>query len=198
MASLVRLAVYLAGLAAVASGACIHGTSLAPRAEGDYTYTGATGPANWHGLDPAKNSLCARGRQQTPININPGSSPGVTTVPAGDRPKAKYPIDYSAKFENLRTTVQVTARGTMTFGGAEYQLRQFHFHTPSEHRLSEEWFPLEVHFVHERTGKDPDHRSVVGAFWRGRGRGLADVAEQRRTARPSWRCWAPSSRSARA
>lgn len=38
------------------------------------------------------------------------------------------------EFENLGTTVEVIAKGgTMSFGGIDYTLQQFHFHLPSEH-----------------------------------------------------------------
>ena len=44
----------------------------------------------------------------------------------------------------------------------KYKLLQFHFHTPSEHRLRDESFPMEVHFVH----KDDDGKlAVVGIFF---------------------------------
>jgi carbonic anhydrase len=51
--------------------------------------------------------------------------------------------------ENLGTTIEVTVNGTTKFGGMDYRLKQFHMHTPSEHRISEEYYPLELHFVHE-------------------------------------------------
>jgi carbonic anhydrase len=55
----------------------------------------------------------------------------------------------AAEFENLGTTVEVICNGTTTFGGKDFSLQQFHFHTPSEHRVAEEYFPLEIHMVHE-------------------------------------------------
>ena len=45
--------------------------------------------------------------------------------------------------------------GTATFDGTNYALKQFHFHTPSEHRIDEEYFPLEMHMVHQATGPFP-------------------------------------------
>jgi carbonic anhydrase len=49
----------------------------------------------------------------------------------------------------------VIVNGTATFDGTDYALKQFHFHTPSEHRIDEEYFPLEMHMVHEATGASP-------------------------------------------
>ena len=46
-------------------------------------------------------------------------------------------------------------------GGARYELLQFHFHTPAEHRLDGRRFPVEQHFVH----RGPDGETlVVGLF----------------------------------
>jgi carbonic anhydrase len=53
----------------------------------------------------------------------------------------------------LGTTIEVIVNGTTTFAGSEFRLKQFHMHTPSEHRIGEEYYPLELHFVHEGVGK---------------------------------------------
>jgi len=53
----------------------------------------------------------------------------------------------------LGSTVEVIVNGTATFNGTNYALKQFHFHTPSEHRINEEYFPLEMHMVHQTTDK---------------------------------------------
>jgi carbonic anhydrase len=36
-------------------------------------------------------------------------------------------------------------------GGKAYELKQFHFHTPSEHTLDGRPLPMEIHFVHQAT-----------------------------------------------
>jgi carbonic anhydrase len=46
-------------------------------------------------------------------------------------------------------------------GGTRYELVQFHFHTPAEHRLDGRRFPVEQHFVH----RGPNGETlVVGLF----------------------------------
>jgi carbonic anhydrase len=53
-------------------------------------------------------------------------------------------------------------------GGTRYELLQFHFHTPAEHRLDGHRFPVEQHFVH----RGPDGETlVVGLFLTPGGRG---------------------------
>ena len=58
----------------------------------------------------------------------------------------------AVEFENLNTTIEVVVNGTTTFGGSQFRLAQFHMHTPSEHRINREYFPLEVHMVHQGIG----------------------------------------------
>lgn len=164
----ILVAAYLGGFAAVTSAASIRGAGLAPRAIGDFTYVGDTGPLLWWTLDRPATEICATGKNQTPINIEPGSSPGVTTLAPADRPVLDWPTSSGANFENLGSTVQAFVDGTTSFLGDDYTLLQFHFHTPSEHLLSTEHFPLEVHFVHQRTvplenGERP--LAVLGAFF---------------------------------
>ncbi|KAG5644356.1 hypothetical protein DXG03_008653 [Asterophora parasitica] len=119
-----------------------------------FGYTGATGPLGWAGLSP-NNSLCTSGSRQSPINL--GSWTGSPTV----NPQVLISDGYG-DFENLGTTVEVAAVGQTHFGGKNYQLRQFHFHTPSEHRINEEYFPLEIHLVHQASD---GARLVLGAVF---------------------------------
>ncbi|RPB01734.1 carbonic anhydrase [Choiromyces venosus 120613-1] len=133
----------------LSSANCMYGTSLFPRSEGAATvevskfgYTGLQGPLNWAAL-AAENSACATSKVQSPINIDS------TVQLAAEVPKVVIADVEAAEFENLGTTVEVIVNGTTTFGGTEFSLKQFHFHTPSEHRVAEEYFPLEVHMVHE-------------------------------------------------
>jgi len=61
----------------------------------------------------------------------------------------------------------------ISLGGSRYELRQFHFHTASEHTLDGRRFPVEQHFVHA----GPDGATlVVGLFLSGggHGHGVAD------------------------
>jgi carbonic anhydrase len=48
-------------------------------------------------------------------------------------------------------TIQVTvdAGSTLTKDKDTYVLKQFHFHTPSEHTVDGTHLPLEIHFVHQ-------------------------------------------------
>ncbi|KAF9634722.1 hypothetical protein BFW01_g5617 [Lasiodiplodia theobromae] len=135
-----------------ASASCLHGTSLMPRrlnkrAAGEvevsnFGYTGLTGPLNWHNIE-ADNELCNTGSNQSPINIDD------TVALATEAPSIDIANVEAAEFENLGTTLETIVNGTTTLGGQDFSLAQFHLHTPSEHRIGDEYFPLEMHMVHE-------------------------------------------------
>jgi carbonic anhydrase len=49
----------------------------------------------------------------------------------------------------------------IAIAGETYQLRQFHFHAPSEHTEDNQQYPLEMHLVHRNAA---DALAVVGLF----------------------------------
>jgi len=105
-------------------------------------YSGEVSPAHWGELDE-KFKMCAEGKQQTPINI----------VPTKDIDLPKLDLQYTKASESVVNnghTVQVNiqAGDTLTIDGVPYELKQFHFHTPSENHINGKSFPLEAHFVH--------------------------------------------------
>jgi hypothetical protein len=61
--------------------------------------------------------------------------------------------EQEVEFENLGTTIEVIVNGTTTVAEKDFQLMQFHMHTPSEHHINGEYHPLEVHMVHQGVGK---------------------------------------------
>ncbi|GAU65701.1 carbonic anhydrase [Streptomyces sp. NBRC 110611] len=108
-----------------------------------WSYEGADGPEKWGDLDPSFTQ-CKAGRRQSPIDLTKNSA---TTHPAevsiGYRPA-------TVTLENRGHTIQATAPGggTLRVGGSRYELRQFHFHLPSEHTVQGKGTAIELHFVH--------------------------------------------------
>jgi carbonic anhydrase len=138
-----KLLFLLSSLAAMAEAMCDHGTSLHRRdGAARFSYTGLAGPLNWHGIGSG-NMDCALGHGQSPIDIQPSTTKSVL----GKQISLCIRSLRHGHLENLGTTLEVPVNGSLTLSGHEYSLRQFHFHTPSEHRIDGEYYPMEVHFV---------------------------------------------------
>ncbi len=106
----------------------------------------------------------AQSRQpsQSPIDITPGA---IRFDPTQPRLNISYghsdvELEYVRKdtaaadgctTRNHEETEEAVVRpgaAHVTVAGVRYELEQFHFHTPSEHRFSGRADPLEMHFVH--------------------------------------------------
>lgn len=127
----------------------------------EFTYAGDTGPLHWHYLDPSNNGACASGRHQSPIDIITEeigfAAPGSIHI--------NIPNSNASTFENIGSGLEVLAQGSCAMNEKVYPLKQFHFHTPSEHRVNGEHFPMEAHFVFQ-TGSMYPHssKSMVSLF----------------------------------
>ena len=105
-------------------------------------YEGEASPEHWGELSEAFK-LCSAGKNQSPIDIK-----GDFDV---DLPAINF--DYSAKTTKVLNnghTIQVdVAPGSKIVSDEKtFELKQFHFHTPSENKINGKSFPLEAHFVH--------------------------------------------------
>ena len=138
------------------TASCIHGTTmykhaLSKRADiGKFGYTDRLSPINWANLFP-ENAACATSLNQSPINLDD------TIQFAKEVPKIDFPLVDNMTLLNIGTTVEVEfdgdgGGGTTSIGNQTFRLNQFHFHTPSEHRVNGEYFPVEMHMVHENIG----------------------------------------------
>lgn len=113
------LGLSLATLLATVTSSYIDHLRLLPReATATFGYTALDGPLNWYGLDPKANEMCAKGKNQSPLNIEPGSS-SITTLDPTSRPSLNYPPVYSANLKNLGSTVEVEVHGTLALQGVE-------------------------------------------------------------------------------
>jgi carbonic anhydrase len=125
------------GIAGVAS------PSLAADAE-RWTYSGATGPPKWGKLE--KNfAACAQGKTQSPIDI-----------PDADARKGDLPpllFDYRPSpltiIDNGHTIqINYAPGSSISVDGKHYELVEFHFHKPSEEKISGKVHDMEVQLVH--------------------------------------------------
>ena len=148
---------------APAPAAPVHAAESEPA---HWDYSAEHGPAVWGTLD-AKFSLCATGREQSPIDITGATRASGPVASSTYRPTALRIVHHEAKADLVNTghSIQVSAPGddTVMVGSERYALVQFHFHSPSEHTVAGKSFPLEMHLVH----KSADGRlGVVGVLIR--------------------------------
>lgn len=140
-------------------------TNQAPAAEkaAHWDYE-ANGPAKWAGLNKDW-AICGEGKSQSPIDIVAGE---VSTLPklAGKYEPAELRVihnEHKSDGINNGHTIQINYSNgdTFTVDGTEYELKQFHFHSPSEHTVGGKHSPMEMHFVHQSADKK---LAVVGVF----------------------------------
>ena len=110
-------------------------------------YEGDEGPTRWGELSAAY-VLCAEGKQQSPIDIDIAS---VATAALADIEFHYRPTNLNIVNNGHAIQVNYGAGSTMEVDGAVYNLRQFHFHAPSEHTINGEHSALEMHLVHQRS-----------------------------------------------
>ncbi|WP_299465588.1 carbonic anhydrase [uncultured Microscilla sp.] len=95
-------------------------------------------------LHNSEVAYCLTHHRQSPINLNtPGKKAAHTLT-----------FNYVSSHEvvkNLGHTVELEydKGSSVVFDDKTYQLIQFHFHTPSEHRIDAERYPMEAHLVHQ-------------------------------------------------
>lgn len=119
-------------------------------------YSGHEGPEHWGELSP-EYATCAEGRNQSPVNI--------TEAIDGELPAMAFSYSAGGKeILNNGHTVQVNyAPGsTVEIEGRSFELKQFHFHSPSENTIDGKSYPLEAHFVH--ADKD-GNLAVIGVMF---------------------------------
>ncbi len=119
-----------------------HSSSAAQHQHIHWSYEGEGGPENWSKIDP-KNTACAVGQRQSPIDIREGIKVDLEPVQFDYRSSAFRIIDNGH-------TVQVNVGdSSITLTGKTYELVQFHFHRPSEEKVNGRNFDMVAHLVHK-------------------------------------------------
>jgi carbonic anhydrase len=107
-----------------------------------WDYGNAHGPSHWGDLKP-EYAECKTGHHESPIDIrNP-------------RPADLPPIQFDYKPSPLHIinnghSIQINyAPGSfISVGGKRYELKQFHFHRPSEEEINGKRYEMTIHLVH--------------------------------------------------
>jgi carbonic anhydrase len=108
----------------------------------EWSYDGDGRPAHWGDLNP-DYALCNLGRRQSPIDIHHAKKEHLP------------PIQFNYQSSPLKVinnghTIQVNYEpgSSITVGGSRYELRQFHFHHPSEETINGKASDMVIHLVH--------------------------------------------------
>ncbi len=122
------------------------------------------GPASWVALS-SDYATCASGREQSPIDI------AALTISNQVRLGRNYQAA-TLKIIRHRHVADVIDNGhtiqvnydegsNLQFGGVSYELKQYHFHAPSEHTIEGRHYPMEMHLVHQSAAGE---LAVLGAL----------------------------------
>lgn len=111
------------------------------------------------------------GSEQTPIDIRDEDLTYDENLPAlGFSYETKVNLKVintgsPGEFATVRAVVPDESTSELVISNVHYKLRQFHWHTPSEHELNGEEFPMEMHLVHTYTAEDGTQKFTVVGVW---------------------------------
>ena len=125
----------LAGFTLLASCAAFAGSDT------QWSYSGEKGPDNWAKL--SSDYAACNGKNQSPINLT-------GFIEADLAPIAFTYLPGGNEILNNGHTVQVNydEGSGIVVDGIRFDLKQFHFHSPSENQINGMSYPMEAHLVH--------------------------------------------------
>jgi carbonic anhydrase len=128
-------------LAAVAAAQELHSVHT-------WDYSKLHGPSHWGELEP-EFAQCINGHHQSPIDIRNPQSADLPPIQFDYKPS---PLDI---IDNGHTIMINYAPGSfISVDGRRYELKQFHFHRPSEEKINGKGYEMTVHLVHaDQQGK---------------------------------------------
>lgn len=146
-------------IVAACAGVLCAGTALANGHGAHWGYTGSDAPQYWGDL-AGDYELCKTGHNQSPVNI-------ADTIEASLNPIVFHYQESNLDMVDNGHTVQTNyvPGSSIVLNGHEYNLLQFHFHSPSENAVKGDLFPMEAHLVH--SDKDGNLAVVAVLFKEG-------------------------------
>lgn len=121
-----------------------------------WSYEGKTGPEFWGDLEEA--GACKLGEAQSPINIQQAHA----SLDAA--PLMNYSKNAEIRIHDNGHTIvytPTTPNNSITLNNERFELKQFHYHTPSEHQFNGHAYPAEMHFVHANSS---GNLAVIGVM----------------------------------
>ena len=157
---LLSVAVFSAASTTTWKRASLQGTGQATAAGEckEWSYYGADGPGHWATLFPRD---CG-GKQQSPVDIvnsMPRSLPAIGLSYGSSK--------LTVNREHYAPQVNYDPGSSINYAGKTYDLLQFHFHLPGEHRISGGGYVMEMHLVHKTP--DGQNTAVIGVLFKAQG-----------------------------
>jgi len=109
-----------------------------------WSYEGKGAPEHWGDIDP-RFTTCKNGVNQSPIDLQGFTEAELPAIEFNYKLVSKDMLDNGHSEQ-----VNVKEGSSITLDGIKFDLKQFHFHSPSENNINGTSFPLEAHFVHAR------------------------------------------------
>ncbi|XP_073138238.1 alpha carbonic anhydrase 7-like [Henckelia pumila] len=128
--------------------------------EFSYDENSDQGPSHWGRLHPEWEA-CNSGKMQSPIDL---LNERVEIVPDLGRLSRNYkPSNATLVNRGHDIMIRWSGAGYIQINGTMFELKQTHWHSPSEHTLDGRRFNMEVHLVHQ--SKD-NRTAVIGIMYK--------------------------------
>jgi carbonic anhydrase len=121
----------------------------------DWDYHGQKGPDQWAKLNP-QYATCASGVNQSPVVFNATIHAALKPIRTIHKFAAK---DIESTHRGLR--IHFKEGNMMVLDKSAFQLKHVDMHTPSEHQLNGQSYPLEIQFFHLDSKKNIAMTSVL-------------------------------------
>ncbi len=110
----------------------------------EWGYEGDKGPEYWGDLEEGFD-ICKRGRNQSPIDLEAQADT--------DLPKLIFEYTNPGRLKETNTghtlMEEVNPGNYLWLLEERFELKQFHFHSPSEHLVGGKAYAMEIHMVHQ-------------------------------------------------
>jgi len=124
---------------------CLASSLLAAEAEAPHwSYEGEAGPEHWGELAP-EYLMCSEGWNQSPINLVDDVH---ANLPALEFEYYSTTVDEINNGHSIQQSIKPGSFLRVPERNLNLELKQFHFHSPSEHTIDGKSFAMEIHFVH--------------------------------------------------
>jgi len=141
------LGVWIAAILLIGLGTQTFGEEIVQQ----WGYEGGTGPLHWGEMeqDHEKHLMCREGIHQSPIDIN-------NVLGLEKKELSIHYFETPIQIINNKHTILLRygSGSYVEWGNEVFELIQFHFHHPSEHRLKGISFPMEIHLVHKASDNE--------------------------------------------